>query len=191
MAITLGTAGAVNQKTINLDALFSLSMAARQKKLIDAISKNNPFMHRIIGSGAYESQPGGTHIEIPLMHAIGSAEPYSGFDTLDTTPIDGITTATYIWRQLSIPVIISGLEKKQNKQNIIPLLATKIKQAELGIKESFNKHLIRGNLDNGGSIQTPYTNAVTGRQSINSLHDLIQSDPTASDSVGGIPQDSC
>jgi len=188
MAITLGKPGSPNVKTINLDSLFSLSMAARQKNLIDAISKTNPLFFHIFNSDAYQSEDGGTHIEVPLMYAINTAEPYDGYDLLDTTPIDGITTATEVWRQLSTAVIISNKEKKQNKKRIIKLLTTRITQAEMGFKESFNKYLIRGDLDNGNSIETDYTNPVTGRQSFHSINHFIQKDPTTSEEVSGINQ---
>ena len=60
--LTLGASGQPSAKTINLDALFSLSVENSRKQLFDNISTSNAFLMRIIDNVAYESADGGPHI---------------------------------------------------------------------------------------------------------------------------------
>ena len=186
--LTLGASGQPSAKTINLDALFSLSVENSRKQLFDNISTSNAFWKRIIDNGAYESADGGTHIEEPLMYALGNAHWFDGFDVLKTDTINGITKALYEWRQASVPIVISGKEMKQNKHKIVDLFTAKIQQASLGIQEMIPKAIFQGNKDNGGTIIDAVVDSDLGASGINTIASLVHKDPTVTLTVGNIPQ---
>ena len=188
MAVTFGDATAPSQRTTNLDALFSLSVQNVQRVLVDEISTSMALMKKIQAGQAYQGQNGGTHIEIPLMYALGTADTYSGYDVLDTSSMDGITRSIWEWAQIAIPISISRLEERQNAQKILDLLEAKITQASLGIKEFMPEMMLWGNVDNGGTIEANYVSPITGASGVNPIPNLVQIDPTNSETVGNINQ---
>jgi len=186
--LTLGAAGQPSAKTINLDALFSLSVENSRKQLFDNISTSNAFWKRIIDNGAYESADGGTHIEEPLMYALGNAHWFDGFDVLKTDTINGITKALYEWRQAAVSVVISGKELKQNKHKIVDLFTSKIQQASLGIQELIPKAIFQGNKPNGGTIVDAVVDGDLGATGINTLASMVHYSPSSALTVGNIAQ---
>lgn len=186
---TYGAAGAPAQNTINYDAIMSTSLFNYQRTLTDNISKSNAFFYRIQENGVYDSTDGGIAYQIPLMYALGTADWYEGYDTLNTDPTDGITTAQYDYRQMAVPVAISRKEERQNSsgERIIDLLKSKIMQAELGIKERFSKAILQGSLASGGaSLTTADSSAINGALGLDPLPALVPKDPTASVAIGNI-----
>ena len=135
--------------TDNYDALLSTTLRAYRTKLADNITKGNKFVSFLKEKGRFKKQSGGERVQVPLMHAQnGTADIFSGYGVLDTTPQDGITSAFYPWSQLSVSIAISGLEKKQNKgeAKILDLLQSKTMQAEVSLKELLNNCLVAGRI---------------------------------------------
>ena len=99
MSITFGQSSAPNSVTTNLDSLFATSLANYRRELIDNIGSTNALLYDLIKGEGYESCDGGTYIAEELMYALTPSQPYSGYDTLSTTPTDGITQAIFEWRQ--------------------------------------------------------------------------------------------
>lgn len=179
--------------TDNFDALFTTSLRNARKTLEDEISTSNALLFKIMKMRkTYESESSpGFQIQIPLMYELAQADSYDGYDTLDTTPMDGISSALYDWRQMAVPVVISEKERKQNKgeNRLISLVTAKIDQAKLGIKDLFGRALLTGNGRNSAAaITTPYTSANNGSLFIDPLFKLIRFDPTASEVIGNINQ---
>lgn len=189
MSVTFGNASAPSQVTTNLDSLFGLSLAAYRKTLIDNIGATNAFFFEVIRKELYESQDGGTYIQIPLMYALQTADSYDGYDELSTVPVDGITDAIFQWRQCAAAVAYSMKEVKQNKQKLVDLVDSRIKQAEMGLQEFFAQSLMWGSANQaGGSLKTPYTSTINGSLSIEPIGELIDYTPTTSTTVGNINQ---
>ncbi len=189
MAITFGSAGAPSQETRNFDALFTTALSNYQRTLADNISTSNAFFAMIVSTEGYQSVDGGTDIKLPLLHTLGQMDWYEGYDTLDTSPMDGITHTIWEWREASIPISISRREERQHAQNLMPLIENKINQAEMGFKEGLAKAILQGSLASGGSsLETPQTSTVTGAQGVHPLGQLIQKVPTSDESVGNINQ---
>ncbi len=193
MSITYGSSSAPSQKTLNLDSLFATSLAAYKKTLQDNIAASNGFLYDIIGTDgkggeSYESQDGGTNIEIPLMYGLAPMDWYDGYDELPTLPTDGITNAVFSWRQAASQIAYSERERKQNKQRIINLVQSRIKQSELGIQEGFALALLQGSVNSGGSLTTAASSGVNGASGIDPLPLLVAFDPTTSTSIGNINQ---
>lgn len=177
--------------TLDYDAVLSTTLFNYRKTIEDNISKINALMYYLMNKteGGYKKIDSiGDRMQVGLMYELGQADSYSGYDVLDVTPMDGVTSAFWDWRQASVPIAISGLEMKKNKgeAKIVSLLETKTKQAEMGIQEFFNKRLLVG--AGGSTITTAYTSPVNGSQFIDPLPLLIQKDPTGSSVVGNINQ---
>lgn len=181
---------AVSSETVNYTALTSTTLHKWSKTLEDQISKTNALLFLLMKTrNAYEKLTSiGDRMAMPLMYELGTADSYSGYDVLDTTPMDGITAAFYDWRQASIPIAISGDEELKNagEQRIISLLKAKTQQAEMGLKEFFNRRLLQG--AGGSTITTAYSSGVNGSSFIDPLPLLVKYDPTSSTTIGNINQ---
>lgn len=177
--------------TLNLDAVLSTTLFNYRRKIEDSISTANAFFFFLMkkNAGGYKVVSEiGDRMAMPLMYELGNADSYSGYDVLDVTPADGITTAYYNWAQASVPISISGLEAKKNRgeAKLIDLLETKTKQAELGLQDFFNRGLLRG--AGGSSVATAYSSSANGSTFVDPIAKQIAYDPTASVVVGNINQ---
>ncbi len=186
MGATFGSSSAPSQKTVNLDALFSLSYPAYKKQLFDNIASSNAALSALMKSEAYESQDGGTHVEIPLMYALTPMDWYDGYDELSSLPTDGVTNAIAQWRQAAAPITYSEKERKQNKQNLVKLVTTKLTQAKLGMQEGFATAFMQG--AGGATITTAASSGINGASGVDPLPLLIAFDPTTSTSILNINQ---
>lgn len=144
---TIGEATAPSQNTINYDALLSTTLDAFRPTLVDNIFKDSAFLAALRDMGAVDSQNGGERIRIPLMFGKNSTvKSYSGYETIDTTPQEGITTAFYEWAEIAGSITISRREERQNSGEaaLLNLLESKIKQAEMSMREELNAQLLQG-----------------------------------------------
>lgn len=143
---TIG-ATAPSSNTINYDSLLSTTLMAYRDKMVDNIFKSNAYLAALRQMGGIDYQDGGERIAQPLMYednkTIGS---YSGYDTLNTTPQDGMTTAFFPWCEIAGTISISRREERQNsgEGRLLNLLEKKIQQAEMSIKAAVNQQLIQG-----------------------------------------------
>lgn len=176
--------------TLNYDAFLSTTLFNYHRTLEDEISTANALLYTLMkgeGSDAYQEVSDlGDRMQIPLMYELGSADSYSGYDQLNVDPMDGITSAFFDWRQLAVPITISGLEEKKNagEAKIIDLLKAKTKQAVLGIQEKFAKALIQGNLLNSGNAYDAYVSPTNGSVFLDPLFKLVNKAGTGT--VGSI-----
>lgn len=183
---------AVVSVTDNFDALFSTTLRNSSKVIGDTISTSNLAFYRIKEAGGFEEVDSlGYQATQPLMYELGAAQPFAGYDVLSTTPMEGVTTALFEWRNLASPITISGDEEAKNsgENQLLGLLKTKIEQANLGIREAFNKYFLQGNGPNSATaVATAYTNPTNGATFIDPLPLLVKFDPTSSTTIGSINQ---
>ena len=177
--------------SLSYDAILSTTLFNYRRTLEDNISKTNALFHQLMAvdpSGYQTLTDIGDRMQMPLMYELGTADSYSGYDELDVTPMDGITSSFWEWRQASVPIAISALEEKKNagEARILSLLEAKTKQAEMGIQEFFNAKLLIG--AGGSSITTAYTSPANGSSFIDPLPLMVKFDPTSSTVVGNINQ---
>jgi hypothetical protein len=166
-----------------------LSLPAYRKELIDNIGATNAFFFEIMRKELYESQDGGTYIQVPLMYGLQTADSYDGYDELASIPVDGVTDCIYQWSQCAAAIVYSMKEVKQNKQRLVSLVKARIKQAEMGLQEFFSQSLMFGSANQaGGSIKTPYVSPINGSTSIEPISKLIDFTPTTSTSIGNLNQ---
>lgn len=96
---------------------------------------------------------GGLSIREPLMYALNNTvASYSGYDTIDVTPQDGIGYAEYPWRSIAGSVTISWEDELKNNgtKAVLKLLQAKLDQLELTFTEKFNQMFFGDGTGNGG-----------------------------------------
>jgi len=181
-------------ESVSYDAVLSTTLRNYRKKLADNITKGNQFLAWLRSKGRFSKQSGGYNVHIPLMHAQNStADIYSGYGLLDTTPQDGITAAFFDWSQLAVSITISNLEKKQNKgeAKIIDLLKAKTMQAEVSLQQLLNNCLVGGRFTTASGSGADLNLRRIGRLDSGALGPyplgaLIAADPSVSVSIGNI-----
>jgi hypothetical protein len=167
--------------------------------LIDNIFTSTPFLAAVYGAyGRKKARKkgvrlvnGGERIRIPLMYGSNtSVGSYSGYDTLDVTPQEGITTAFYTWRQLAVSIAISRKEERQNagEGKIRDLLQAKIMQAEMSLRDEINYQLLGKTVasavwSSGSGIANQTANA-----DLSPIPHLVCKTPTGTVTVGNIAQ---
>ena len=135
--------------TDNYDALLTTTLRAMQPRLYDNITRSNKILAWLKEKGKFRKQDGGERVRVALMHAQNStADIYSGYGNLDTTPQDGITTAFYDWAQLAVSIAISRKEERQNSgaSRLLSLLESKTTQAEVSLRELLNNCIVAGRI---------------------------------------------
>lgn len=135
--------------TDDYGALLTTTLRAMQPRVHDNITRGNKYLGYLEDKGRFRKQDGGERVKVALMHAHNTtADIYSGYGVLDTTPQDGITSAFFEWSQLSVSIAISRKEERQNsgKSQAINLLQTKTMQAEASLKELLNNCLLAGRI---------------------------------------------
>jgi hypothetical protein len=93
---------------------------------------------------------GGESIVEHLLYEMNSSiKKYSGYEPLDLTPQDGMTIARYAWRQTSISVAISGLERRNNQgeAKMIDLWKAKVTQSEQTLRDQYSRDFFGNNAD--------------------------------------------
>lgn len=155
--------------------------------MFDQIFKDSAFLASLRLMDAVQKQNGGERIRAPLMYEKNSTiKSYSGEETLDTTLQDGFTTAFFEWREIGGTIGITRKEERQNSGDsaIISLLQSKIKQAEMSMREELNTQLIRGTVS--GTTFVPGNSA----KDLNPLGYFLRkanaTDPVTGGNVGNI-----
>ncbi len=184
---TVGDSGAPSTNTVYYDALLSTTLAAYRKQMVDNIFKDSAFLTFIRNSGAWKSQNGGERIAMPLMYGDNDTiKTVGGYEQLDTTPQDGMTTAFYEWAEVGGTISISRKEERQNtgEGRLINLLEAKIKQAEMTMREKLNNDLLLGTVSGATFVPELSTGGNLGILPLGYfLRKLNATDPTR----GGYP----
>lgn len=184
-----------NAITQNLDVVLTLAFANAGNEIFDQISKTNAVLDAIRKNGSYKGitqmQP---YFEVPLMYGLGTMEWYEGWDTLGTQPTEGITAASWPWRQAAVPAGYNRRESRLTSQGIKEITKVKIQQAQMTLSEGFNAALLQGNVNSpGGTLTQPVQSPTTNRSGLDPLPLIIfyqsgtsYSHPTASNTCGGL-----
>ncbi len=144
---TIGSTLSPSTNTVYYDSLLSTTLAAYRKTMYDNIFKERAFLQYLRMSDAIVKQDGGERIAAPLMYGDNdTVKTHGGYDVIDTTPQDGMTTAFYEWAEIAGSISISRLEERQNagEGRMLNLLEQRTKQAEMSIAEKLNNDLILG-----------------------------------------------
>lgn len=184
---TIGSSSAPSFDTKYWDALLSSTLDAYVAggTMFDNIFKDSAYLAYMRLSDAVKKQDGGHRIALPLMYGNNSTiATHGGYDVIDTTPQDGMTTAFYEWSEVAGSISISRIEERQNagEGRLLNLLESKLKQAEMTMKEKLNTDLVRGTVS--GTTFVPEL-AQGGRAGLLPLGYFLRKDNTTDPTVGG------
>lgn len=159
-----------------LSEIVTTTIQNRSGVLADDVSKNTALLMRLNKKGNVKPVSGGDVILQELDYAEnGTYRRYSGYETLDVSPSQVFTSASYNYKQAAVAVTISGLEELQNagEERIIDLLESRIRNAERTMKNNLTADMYSDGTADGGK-------QIGGLQ-------LLVSDSPSSPTVGGIP----
>jgi hypothetical protein len=147
--------------------LVSTTFRKHGKTFIDNVSKNNALLRYLTDSGQTETIDGGLSLVAPLdYNSNNTYQRYSGYDILNISQSDVLTSAEFPWRQIAINVVASGLEMRINKgdSRIIALVKARMKNAIRTFKNNFSVDMYSdGTLPNQiNGLQALVTDAGTG-----------------------------
>lgn len=134
--------------TKEFTSLASTTLEKYQPNIADNFFNEFVLMGEIKKNGGYLEGATGTKVVEPLVYAANStAKAYSGYDLLDTTPQDTITSALYDYKNYDASIVIAGDEIEANKgeSQVINLLDSKVKNAEMSLKNMINTDMFVGN----------------------------------------------
>lgn len=138
--------------------LLSTTLKNYRSTLVDQIHNSNAVFFMLKSKGAIKEESGGERIVQPIMYGTNTtAGSYSGYDSLDTTPQEGIDAAEFNWKQYSASITISGEEMRKNggsKTKIIDILDSRTKQARLGLQQQLVEGIFSDGTGNGGKNLT-------------------------------------
>ena len=184
---TVGSSTAPSYHTLYYDSLLSTTLMAYRPKMVDNIFKSSAFLAALRKYGGVDYQDGGERIQQLLMYEANSTvSSYQGYEQLDTTPQDGMTSAFFEWREIACTMSISRREERQNsgESRIMKLLEQKIQQAEMSIKEVVNTQLIQGTVSSATFV--PGNSAKDLNPLGYFIRKAVATDPTAGGNVGNI-----
>lgn len=184
---------AATSRTISYDAVLTLCLERVRKQVRDNIFQSSALLGALYGAYGKKKkqgkglrlQDGGERIRQPLMYEANStAKSYSGYDTLDVTPQDGITAAFFTWRQFYVSISISRLEERKNNgmSKVVDLLDQKVTQAEKSLMQKLGLDLM------GRTVSSGAWSAGNSAKDLDPLPLFLPKDPTSSVDVGAIDQ---
>lgn len=187
---TVGDSSAPSTNTVYYDALLTTTLSAYRKTLYDNIFKDSAFLAYLRLANAVMKQDGGERAALPLMYEQNTTvKTHSGYETLDTTPQDGLTTAFYEWAEVAGTISISRKEERQNagEGRILNLLESKTKQAEMTMREVLNQSLVQGRVSGATFVPNQSSGGSNGLNPLGYfLRKLKATDPVAGGNVGNI-----
>lgn len=176
-------------ETRSYNALISTTLENWSKTVEDEITTSMFLFYMLKRSGSWVGVDAlGERAKFPLRYKNGNADSLSGYDIVDTSPMDGATSSFWPWRQMAASISINDLERAQNsgEYQMVDLLELKTNQALDGIKEKFSKALQQGNgINSATAITTAYTSPINGSVFIDPLPLLVGHSPT-SGTIGSI-----
>ena len=160
-----------------LDNLYTTTWQNMKSQVADQIFDATPFYFWLKSKGKMKTVSGGRFITEPLQYAKNDNVTWIGRGgTVSLNDQEFLTVAYYEWRYLVASIVRFGVDDQKNrgKNQIINLMMAKLQNARDSLISELESRLFAGE----GSSQ----NAMDGL-----LH-LVQDDPTASSTVGGIDQ---
>ena len=136
----------------NLGEMVASTLRGRSGKAADNVSKGNALLFKLKEKGAWQPAHGRTIVQ-EVEYAEGNFQWYSGYEPINIAPPEIIDAFEFNWKQAASPVSASGLETEvQNtgKEQVIPLLATRIKNSERTMRNQIAIGLLSNGTGSGG-----------------------------------------
>jgi hypothetical protein len=142
----------------NFDAIISTTLKNYRPTLNDNLTNHQALTFQLNKKGYVREDRGGTTIVEPLLYGRNTTvKSYDGYDIIDTSPQEGITSAEFNWKQIAGSVTISGREEFINsgsKTQVISLLRAKMTQLEMSMQIEMNAQLQGDGTGNAGKDLT-------------------------------------
>lgn len=177
--------GITESRTYN--ALLTTTLDNYRKQLIDNIFDDYPFLSWLNGKlgkamrGANDNvkrviDDGVTIVEHLLFEQNSTVDSYSGYETLDVTPQEGMTIARYNWKQYSGSITISGIEERSNNSEakMIDLLGAKAKQTEMSLRDRLSRDAFSDGTGNGGRNLTGVAALVSASATVGGINPSVR-----------------
>lgn len=160
-----------------------------EKELQDAVFNRLTLFEHLSRKGKVFR--GGTSIIVPIrMSKNSTANSYSNYGTIDTTPQDNETAAQYKVKQYAASISVNGKEERvqnKGKYEVLDIVKTKIKDAEDALRDKINTDLFASSPASDAVLSL-----VTGIDATSTIGDINsttnsfwQSTSTASGSFAG------
>jgi len=123
--------------TESIDELLTTTLKNYRRKLMDQVFRGLPLLFWLEKAGRKKLIDGGQQIVVPLMYGLNNTtQNYAGYDTINVTPQKGLTSAFFDWKNAAVSISISREEERKNSgaARLIPLLDTKVTQAEQSLR---------------------------------------------------------
>ena len=186
---TIGDTGSPSTNTVYYDSLLSTTLAAYRKTLYDNIFKDSAFLAYLRMSDAIIKQNGGERVALPLLYGDNNTvKTHSGYEIIDTTPQEGMTTAFYEWAEIAGSISISRKEERQNagEGRILNLLEAKIKQAEMTMREYLNQSLVQGTVSSATFVENTSASGSCGLIPLGMFFRKVASTDPTTNNIGNI-----
>jgi len=155
--------------SLDYGTLLTTTMFNYRNQFYDNIFNSIPVF--VMLKNKKRTEQGGERISIPLVYARNTTfKSMNGYDTVDTTPQDTLTTVFSNWKEFAGSISISKREENVNRGRfqIINMLAAKTQVAEMSAAEELAVQIV-------GTVAT-----TDPTLDLSPLTYLIQKDPTAS-----------
>ena len=147
----------------NLSEIVTTTINHYSAQIADNVLNHNPLLYRMKERGRVAPVSGGVKILENLAYAENSTfKWYSGYEALDVSASDTLTSAEYEWKQANCNVTISGLEELQNssREQMHNLLESRIMVAEKTMQNQIATSLYSDGTGSGGKELTGLQAAV-------------------------------
>jgi len=147
----------------NLSEIVTTTINHYSPQIADNVLTHNPLLYRMKERGKVAPVSGGVKILENLAYAENSTfKWYSGYEALDVSASDTLTSAEFEWKQANCNVTISGLEEMQNasREQMHNLLESRIMVAEKTMENQISNGLFSDGTGSGGKELTGLQAAV-------------------------------
>jgi len=137
----------------NISEMTTSALYDYSSTIYDNMSNNVPFFQFLKEKGNMELIDGGEFIRRNIEYAENAGgQFYSGYELLNPVRSDVFTAVDYEWKEYSIPIMMSALEKLQNAgdSRIFELAAGRMKNAEKTIANRFGAAVFLDGTQDGG-----------------------------------------
>lgn len=170
--------------TVNFDSLVSTTLNNTRAQRYDNIFRKSVFWAYMHAQGRKELYSGGVKIQRALEYATnGTVKSVEGYDVVDLTPQEHLTSLIDDMREIVGSVVISRREEVLNKSKaqIISLLTSKIENLDRSFAQKMNEMLLAPTgtsltAGNGGKDINPLNLLVSG--AANTVHNISGSTAT-------------
>ena len=148
----------------NLSEIVTTTINRYSPSIADNVLNHAPFLAHMRRRNRVRTVSGGVKILENLAYAENSTfKWYSGYESLDVSASDTLTSAEYEWKQANCNVTISGLEELQNasREQMHNLLDSRISVAEKTMQNQLGSSIYADGTGSAGKELTGLQAAVS------------------------------